>query len=118
MPKFPKRGEIWLVQFEPKIGSEQGGTRPALVLQNDIGNQYASTTIVAALTSTLREMPVHVLLTKEDGVLHDSMLMLEQIHTIDKQRLIKKLGHVQLDKFQDIFIALLYSLGFEAMING
>lgn len=113
MSDFPKRGEIWLVQFEPKIGSEQGGTRPALIIQNDLGNEYANTTIVVAMTTTLKEMPVHVFLEEKDGVEKTCMLMLEQIHTIDKKRLIKKLGKINTKKFNDIFEALNYSLGFK-----
>ena len=115
MTPFPKRGEIWLGQFDPKIGSEQGGTCPALVLQNDIGNQFANTTIVSALTTTLKQMPVHVLMEKIDGVEKPCMLMLEQIHTIDKQRLIKKLGHIRKEKFIEILESLLYSLGFKEL---
>ncbi len=112
MNNFPKRGEIWLVEFDPKVGHEQGGTRPALILQNNIGNQYGSTTIVAAMTTNLREMPVHVLLDKKDGVEKNCMLMLEQIHTIDKKRLVKKLGQINEQKFSEIFNAVMYSLGF------
>lgn len=113
MSKYPKRGEIWLVAFDPKVGSEQGGTRPAMVLQNDLGNKYANTTIVAALTTTLYEMPVHVPLDEKDGVKKNSILMMEQIHTIDKQRLVKKLGKIREEKWDEILEALLYSLGFK-----
>lgn len=113
MADFPRRGEIWLVQFDPKVGSEQGGTRPALILQNNIGNEYASTTIVAAMTTTLREMPVHVLLDEKDGVDRNCMLMLEQIHTIDKKRLVRKLGKIKPEKFKAIWEGIHYSLGFE-----
>jgi mRNA interferase MazF len=112
MNSFPKRGEIWLVEFEPKVGSEQGGTRLALILQNDIGNQYSNVTIVAAMTTNLRKMPVHILLEKKDGVERDCMLMLEQIHTIDKKRLVKKLGDIAESKFSEILEAIMYSLGF------
>ncbi len=113
MSKFPKRGEIWLVQFDPEVGSEQGGTRPAVILQNDIGNKHGSTSIVAAVTSTLRQMPTHVYLDVEDGVKNPSMLILEQIHTIDKKRLVKKLGSINEEKFKEIYEAILYSLGFK-----
>jgi mRNA interferase MazF len=116
MASFPKRGEIWLVQFDPKVGSEQGGTRPAVILQNDLGNQYANTTIVAALTTNLYEMPVHVLLTEKDGVERDCILMLEQIHTIDKKRLVKMLGKIKEEKFEEILDALLYSFGFKSLM--
>jgi len=63
--KFPKRGQIWSVKFDPKVGSEQGGTRPTLILQNNLGNQFSNATIVAAPTTTMREMPVHVFLDKK-----------------------------------------------------
>ncbi len=112
MDNFPKRGEIWLIEFDPKVGSEQGGTRPGLILQNDLGNQYSSTTIVAAMTTTIRKMPVHVLLEKKDGVERNCILMLEQLHTIDKQRLVKKLGKINEQKFSEILEAIMYSLGF------
>ena len=115
MNKFPKRGEIWLIQFDPKVGSEQGGTRPGVVLQNDLGNKYGSTSIVAALTSTIRQMPVHVYLDVKDGVKNPSMILLEQIHTIDKKRLVKKLGQINKEKFNEIYEAIIYSLGFKEL---
>ena len=115
MNDFPKRGEIWLINFEPKVGHEQGGTRPAIVLQNDIGNQYSNTVIVAAMTTTIRKMPVHVFIDKSDGVDKPCVLMLEQIHTIDKKRLIKKVGKIKKEKFKEIFEAILYSLGFSEL---
>ena len=115
MNKLPKRGEIWLIQFDPKVGSEQGGTRPGVILQNDLGNEHSSTTIVAALTTTLRQMPIHVYLDKASGVNRPSMLLLEQIHTIDKQRLVKKLGGIREEKFKEILEAVLYSLGFKGL---
>ncbi len=115
MSNFPKRGEIWLVKFDPKVGSEQGGKRPAVVLQNDLGNQYSPTIIVIPMTTTLREMPVHVLLNKKEGVAEPCMLMLEQIHTIDKKRLIKKLGKMSESKWNEILKAVLYSLGFNEL---
>jgi mRNA interferase MazF len=113
MTNFPQRGEIWLIQFVPEVGSEQGGTRPGLILQNNLGNEFANTTIVAAMTTNLREMPVHVFLDKKDGVEKPCMIMLEQIHTIDKKRLVKKLGKIREDKFKNIFDALCSSLGFD-----
>jgi len=115
MNRFPKRGEIWLIQFDPRVGSEQGGIRPGVILQNDIGNEHSLTTIVAALTTTLRKMPVHVHLDKSDGVDKPSMILLEQIHTIDKKRLIRKLGNIRKEKFTEIFEAILYSLGFREL---
>lgn len=89
---FPKRGEIWLVNFNPGRGSEQRGIRPALIIQNDIGNRYAATTIVAAITTTIKICPITVLLPSEvTGLSRDSMANLAQILSIDKSRLQEKL---------------------------
>jgi mRNA interferase MazF len=91
----PRRGEVWLVNFNPGRGSEQRGIRPALVIQNDTGNIYAATTIVAAITSTLKEFPVTVILSPgEGGLKQRSMVNLAQLLTIDKARLQKRLGQL------------------------
>jgi len=91
----PRRGEVWLENFNPGRGSEQRGIRPALVIQNDTGNIYASTTIVAAITSTIKEFPVTVVLSPAEGGLKQrSMVNLAQLLTIDKGRLQKRLGHL------------------------
>jgi len=91
----PRRGEVWIVNFNPGRGSEQKGSRPALVIQNDTGNIYASTTIVAAITSTITEFPVTVVLPAgEGGLKRRSMINLAQLLTIDKGRLQKRLGHL------------------------
>jgi mRNA interferase MazF len=91
----PRRGEVWLVNFNPGRGSEQRGVRPALLIQNDTGNIYASTTIVAAITSTIKEFPVTVVLSPgEGGLKQRSMINLAQLLTIDKGRLQKRLGHL------------------------
>lgn len=79
-----RRGEVWLVNFNPGRGSEQKGVRPSLVIQNDVGNQYASTTIVAAITTTLKKYPVTVLLDpQEGGIKEPSMVNLAQLLTIE-----------------------------------
>lgn len=89
----PRRGKVWLVNFNPGRGSEQRGIRPALVIQNDTGNIYASTTIVAAITSTIKEFPVTVVLSAgEGGLKQRSMVNLAQLLTADKGRLQKRLG--------------------------
>jgi mRNA interferase MazF len=107
-----KRGEIWMVNFNPGRGSEQTGVRPALIIQNDIGNQYASTTVVAAITTTIKKYPVTVLLAQgKDGLKQSSMVNLAQILTLDKGRLIKKLGHAGDDKMKEIDEAIKVSLG-------
>src|SRR3989344_3631625 len=92
---IPKRGEFYLVAFDPAIGAEIKKTRPALILQNDIGNRYASTTMVAAITSRKdsEPYPVNVVVDKPEGGLEvNSMILLDQVRTIDKSRLWKKLG--------------------------
>lgn len=107
-----KRGEIWLVNFNPGRGSEQKGIRPALIIQNDTGNQYASTTIIAAITTTLKKYPVTVIIDRGKGGLKEqSMVNLAQVLTIDKERLIRKLGQLGADKMEEIGEAIKISLG-------
>ena|SRR3989338_5617317 len=92
-----KRGEVYLVSFDPTVGSEIKKTRPAVVIQNDIANRYSPVTIVAAITSGTerRPHPTDVLIQKnEAGLALDSLVLLNQIRTIDRQRLIKRLGAV------------------------
>jgi mRNA interferase MazF len=99
-----RRGDIFFADLSPVIGSEQGGTRPVLVLQNDIGNQFSPTTIVAAITSQISKakLPTHVEVTSFiSGLEKDSVILLEQIRTIDKTRLKEKvssLGEEQMEK--------------------
>ena len=85
-----KRGDIFYADLSPVVGSEQGGIRPVLILQNDIGNKYSPTVICAAITSQINKakLPTHVeISSKEYGIVKDSVILLEQIKTIDKQRL-------------------------------
>jgi mRNA interferase MazF len=93
---YPKRGDIYLVNFDPTIGSEINKTRPALIIQNDTSNQYSPVTIVAAITSSISETKVYptevFLCTGSGGLKADSLVLLNQIRTIDKLRLVKKLG--------------------------
>ncbi len=108
---FPRYGEIWLACFDPSLGSEYKGTRPALIIQNDIGNKHSPVTIVAAITTNLFQTPVTVLINKKDsGLKEDSIVKLNQIFTMDKQRLIKKIGILQEDKLMKINEALKLSL--------
>lgn len=87
-----KKGDVFYAYLDPVIGSEQGGIRPVVILQNDIGNKYSPTTIVAPMTTkTKTYVPMHVKL-KESFLAKKSTLLLEQIRTIDKKRLIKKMG--------------------------
>ena len=94
---IPKRGEIYLVNFDPSIGAEIKKTRPALILQNDTANRYSSVTIVATITSFSdkdgKTYPTEVFIdVSEGGLNNDSVALLNQIRTIDKRRLVKKLG--------------------------
>ena len=108
-----KRGGIVLVNFEPVRGSEQGGIRPSLVIQNDIFNKYSPTTIVAPITSKLfkKEYPTNVTLKKEDSRLNqDSTVLLNQIKTIDKSRIIRKISLLDFYSMKKVDLALKISL--------
>lgn len=90
-----KRGDIYYADLSPVVGSEQGGVRPVLVVQNDIGNRYSPTVIVAAITSQIHKgkLPTHIEISSTDyGLPKDSVILLEQIRTIDKKRLKEKIG--------------------------
>lgn len=92
-----KRGDIFYADLSPVIGSEQGGTRPVLVVQNDVGNKFSPTVIIAAITSQINKakMPTHIEISaNEYGLLKDSVILLEQIRTIDKRRLKEKIGRL------------------------
>lgn len=111
---FPKRGEIYLVNFDPTIGSEIQKIRPALILQNDIANRYSPITIVAAITSHINEKfyPTEIFLPKQVSRLsQDSVILLNQIRTVDKIRLIRRLGVISKDLLGEVERALLISLG-------
>ena len=107
------RGDVFFAELDPVIGSEQGGTRPVVVIQNDIGNKF-SPTIVAAITSkdNKHSLPTHVRVQASNGGLFlNSVVMLEQIRTIDKTRLRSKIGHLDEDIMQKIEDAMQISLG-------
>ncbi|MDW7672989.1 MAG: type II toxin-antitoxin system PemK/MazF family toxin [Bacillota bacterium] len=109
-----KRGEIFYAQLNPVLGSEQGGLRPVLILQNDVGNQYSPTTIVAAITSQISKakLPTHVEITaKASGLEKDSVILLEQIRTIDKLRLTDKVTSLDEKTMEKVAKALEISLG-------
>jgi mRNA interferase MazF len=107
-----KRGEIYLVNWNPSRGSEQEGIRPALIIQNDLGNQYSTTTIVAAIcTKFKKQYPFLVLIkARESGLDSDSVINLSQIMTIDKSRLVKKLGQIKAETLKSVDRALVHSL--------
>ena len=110
-----KRGELYYADLSPVIGSEQGGVRPVLVVQNDIGNKYSPTIIAAAVTSkqTKAKLPTHIELTAgEFGLPVDSIVLLEQIRTLDKKRLKERIGELSDDEMKKVNDGLLISLGF------
>lgn len=109
-----KRGEIYFAQLNPVIGSEQGGIRPVLVVQNDIGNQYSPTTIILAITSQINKakLPTHVeLKAKTYGMERDSVILAEQIRTIDKTRLKQRIAVLNEETMNKVNQALSVSLG-------
>lgn len=109
-----KRGEIYYAELNPVIGSEQGGTRPVLVIQNNIGNQYSPTTIVAAITSQISKakLPTHVeVRSKRSGLEKDSVILTEQIRTIDKSRLKEKVAVLDPEVMLRVDEAIEVSLG-------
>jgi mRNA interferase MazF len=111
MTPFPKRGEIWLVNWNPARGSEQEGRRPALVIQNDIGNSKSPTTIVAAISSSVRIYPMNVQINPPEGGLnHPSIIKTSQILTISKDRLEKRLGQLSKERLDDVESAIKLSL--------
>lgn len=91
-----RRGDIYYADLSPVVGSEQGGVRPVLIVQNDVGNKYSPTVIAAAITSQTGKtrLPTHIDVVATDGLAKDSVILLEQIRTIDKRRLKEKMGHL------------------------
>lgn len=111
---LPKRGDVFLVTFDPTLGAEIRKTRPALILQNDIANRVSPITTVAAITSQFDEplYPTEVLVRHpEGGLIADSVILLNQIQSVDKQRLFKRLGRVTPETVRKVDQALLLSLG-------
>jgi mRNA interferase MazF len=115
---FPRRGEVYLVSFDPTLGAEIKKTRPAVILQNDIANRASPITIVAAITSQFEEplYPTEVLISAPEGGLQsDSVVLLNQIRSIDTQRLIRRLGKLKLETIGKVDRALILSLGLMAL---
>lgn len=108
-----RRGDIYLADLDPVIGSEQGGTRPVLVLQNDIGNFYSPVLTIAPITTELKklDLPVHVLLENVHGLKATSMAEIEQFNTIDKSRVHRYLGKINKEQMQAVEIAMAIQLG-------
>ena len=108
------RGEIYYADLSPVVGSEQGGFRPVLVVQNDVGNKYSPTVIIAAITSQLTKakLPTHIELDKNRFNLQkDSVVLLEQLRTLDKMRLKEKISSVDELTMRKVDLALMISLG-------
>ncbi len=109
-----KRGELYYADLSPVVGSEQGGIRPVLIVQNDVGNKYSPTVIAAAVTSRLgkAKLPTHIELSaKQYGLAKDSVVLLEQIRTLDKRRLKERIGEIPEAVMTKVNQALLISLG-------
>ena len=111
-----RRGDIFYADLRPVIGSEQGGVRPVLIIQNDIGNKHSPTIIIAAITSQMNKakLPTHIELNaKKYGLVKDSVILLEQVRTIDKSRLKEKVCHLDENVLKSIDKALLISLALD-----
>ena len=108
-----KRGDIFYADLSPVVGSEQGGVRPVLIVQNDVGNKYSPTVIVAAITSQMNKvkLPTHVEVSAEFGLPRNSVVLLEQIRTIDKKRLREKVGYTDEFFMRKVNEALIKSIG-------
>ena len=109
-----KRGDIFYADLSPVVGSEQGGLRPVLIVQNDIGNKYSPTVIAAAITSKLdkAKLPTHIdVYAEEFGLSKNSVVLLEQIRTLDKRRLREKMGHLDDVLMQRVNDAITVSFG-------
>ena len=119
-----KRGDIFYADLSPVVGSEQGGLRPVLIVQNDIGNKYSPTVIAAAITSRLgkNKLPTHIDVSRSDtvagdvfGLAKDSVILLEQIRTLDKKRLKEKMGHLDERIMRRVDDAITISFGLDGI---
>ncbi len=109
-----RRGDIFYADLSPVVGSEQGGLRPVLIVQNDVGNKYSPTVIAAAITSKMSKthLPTHIdIYAEKVGLQKDSVVLLEQIRTIDKQRLKEKMGHLDDRLMSEVDNAISISFG-------
>ncbi|MEJ6400176.1 type II toxin-antitoxin system PemK/MazF family toxin [Nicoliella lavandulae] len=116
-----KRGDIFYADLSPVVGSEQGGVRPVLIIQNNIGNHYSPTVIVAAITARISKpkMPTHVgIKASQSDIEKDSVILLEQIRTIDKQRLNDRVAHLNKYLMKKVDTALELSVGLSPKTNG
>lgn len=111
-----RRGDIYYADLRPVVGSEQGGIRPVIVVQNEVGNRHSSTVIIAAITSKMKrpKLPTHIMLdSARCDIAKDSVILLEQLRTIDKQRLKEKVCHVDSEVLRKVDAALKISLELE-----
>ena len=109
-----KRGDIYYADLSPVVGSEQGGMRPVLIIQNDVGNRYSPTVIAAAITSRMGKtrLPTHIdIYAEKAGLAKDSVVLLEQVRTLDKRRLKEKMGHLDENIMNEINSAIAISFG-------
>ena len=109
-----KRGDIYDADLSPVVGSEQGGLRPVLIIQNDIGNRYSPTVIAAAITSRMSKthLPTHIdIYADKVGLAKDSVILLEQVRTLDKRRLKEKMGHLDPAMMDQVNTAIAISFG-------
>ena len=109
-----RRGDIYYADLSPVVGSEQGGLRPVLIVQNDVGNRYSPTVIAAAITSKLgkAKLPTHIdVFASRVGLAKDSVILLEQIRTLDKRRLREKMGHLDEAVMEEVNTAIAVSFG-------
>ena len=114
MTSVVKRGDIYYADLSPVVGSEQGGLRPVLIIQNDVGNRYSPTVIAAAITSRMSKtkLPTHIdVYAERAGLARDSIVLLEQLRTLDKRRLKEKMGHLDEGMMREIDVAIAVSLG-------
>ena len=108
-----KRGDIYYADLSPVVGSEQGGIRPVLIIQNDVGNKHSPTVICAAITSRMNKakLPTHIEIdSRRCQIMKDSVILLEQIRTIDKQRLKDMIGHLDKERMRSVDEAIRVSL--------
>lgn len=111
-----KRGDIYYADLSPVVGSEQGGLRPVLIIQNDIGNRYSPTVIAAAITSRMgkTKLPTHIdIYAERAGLQKDSVILLEQIRTLDKRRLKERMGHLDDESMKAVDNAIAVSVGLD-----
>ncbi len=108
-----KRGELYYADLSPVVGSEQGGVRPVLIVQNDVGNKYSPTIIAAAVTSRMNKakLPTHIELPPAFGLAKDSVILLEQVRTIDKKRLKERIGELPQSTMKRVDKAIMISFG-------